>query len=259
MLSYQHGYHAGNLADIHKHRVLAQVLAAMVRAYPHTPLTYMETHAGRGVYDLSDVQATKTGESREGILALLKRGEGITRRDDVYMQSVLNTQTRFGETWYPGSPHIARYILRAQDTLCCFELHPQEFAALNMRLKAKNARLYKKDGYAGVLALSPPAHSSVGLVLVDPSFEVKSEYARVADFIPELVKKWPEAVILLWYPILEAGLHAPMLASLHAQHFTDVWHHEDKFPAESILRMKGSGLFAINARPYLGGMQNNLS
>lgn len=251
MLSYQHGYHAGNLADVHKHRVLAQVLAAMVRAHPRDAITYMETHAGRGVYDLSDVQAKKTGESREGILALLKQKDVFSRVDDAYMQAVKNTQTRFGVTWYPGSPHIARYVLRPSDLMCCFELHPQEFAALNMRLKAKNVRLYKKDGYAGVMSVSPPMDSRVGLVLIDPSFEIKSEYEKVAEFIPALHKRWPEAVVLLWYPILEAGLHVEMIAQLKRMAHADMWHHEDMFPHDSLLRMKGSGLFAINASNYL--------
>jgi 23S rRNA (adenine2030-N6)-methyltransferase len=250
MLSYQHGYHAGNLADVHKHRVLAHVLTQLVRAHPHQPITYMETHAGRGVYDLSDAQATKTGESREGILSLLNNKTAFTRQDDAYMQAVKHTQARFGATWYPGSPHIARYILRPDDALCCFELHPQEFAALNMRLKTKNARLYKKDGYAGVLSLSPPSPHSSWLVLIDPSFEIKSEYDKVAEFIPQLLKRWSEAVILLWYPILDAGLHIPMIESLNARNFADIWHHEDMFPADSMLRMKGSGLFAVNASAY---------
>jgi 23S rRNA (adenine2030-N6)-methyltransferase len=248
MLSYQHGYHAGNLADMHKHRTLAQVLSAMVQAHPDQPISYFETHAGRGVYDLSDAQASKTGEAKEAVLAM---NLSQCAEDDVYAQAIRATQARFGKSWYPGSPHIARHILRPQDMLHCFELHPQEFAALSMRLKAKNVRLYHKDGYKGVMGLVPPRSSEAGLVLIDPSFEVKSEYAQVAEFIPKLLEKWPQAMILLWYPILDAGLHQAMIASLMKVDLPQVWYHEEIFPQESVLRMKGSGVFAVNMTKLL--------
>jgi len=236
MLSYQHSYHAGNLADIHKHRLLAETLAVMLRQ--ESPITYMETHSGRGVYDLSGAEARKTGEAKEGAQALAALPEGHPYRD-----CVAQTKARYGEYSYPGSPQIARLMLRPTDTLHLHELHPQEYAALTARIKARNIRMYKKDGYAGVLALAG-RQSGRGLVVVDPSYEVKTEYDKVAAFIPALKEKWPEVCVLLWYPLLEAGLHAPMLEAL-CKAFPDSTRDDITFPETSRLRMQGSGMWKM--------------
>lgn len=234
MLSYQHSYHAGNLADIHKHRILAETLTAML--CEDAPIVYMETHSGRGVYDLSGAEAKKTGEAKEGAQALAALPE-----DHPYRICVAQTKARYGEQNYPGSPQIARLLLRPVDTLHLHELHPQEYAALTARIKAKNIRMYHKDGYKGVLSLAN-RQSGRGLVVVDPSYEVKNEYEEVAAFIPALKKKWPEVSVLLWYPILEAGLHAPMLEALNKA-FPDSTRDEIAFPESSRLRMQGSGMW----------------
>lgn len=234
MLSYQHSYHAGNLADIHKHRLLAETLAAMVS--DDAPVTYMETHSGRGVYDLSGPEAAKTGEAKEGLAALRALPE-----THPYRQCVAQTKARYGEQAYPGSPQIARLLLRASDALHLHELHPQEYAVLTARIKAKHIRMYKKDGYKGVLSLAARAQGR-GVVMIDPSYEIKSEYDTVAAFIPELKRKWPVAAVLLWYPVLEAGLHAPMLAALSAA-FPEARRDEAAFSEASRLRMQGSGMW----------------
>lgn len=238
MLSYQHSYHAGNLADVHKHRALAEALAALT-ASNAPPLVYMETHAGRGVYDLSGEEAKKTGEAKEGKAALLELPE-----DHPYRLCIGETQARYGKHFYPGSPQIARLLLRPADRLHLHELHPQEYAALTARIKAKNIRMYKKDGYKGVLALCPTVAGQHGLVLIDPSYEVKSEYEEVAAFIRALRAKWPEARVLLWYPVLEAGLHTPMLEALNAA-FPAATSDEVTFPSASPLRMLGSGMWKL--------------
>lgn len=232
MLSYQHSYHAANLADFHKHTMLAETLATLVA--DSEPLTYMETHAGRGVYDLTGEEARKTGEAKAG-RALWE----TLAVEHPYRQTIAATQTRYGRDWYPGSPQIARSLLRASDRLHLFELHPQEYVALSMRIKAKNIRMHHRDGYKGVLALSPPVPRR-GLVLIDPSYEVKSEYEQAAEFILKLRTKWPEVRILLWYPILEAGLHEAMLERLPEGNRDEV-----AFPEESGLRMLGSGMWRV--------------
>lgn len=236
MLSYQHSYHAGNLADIHKHRILAETLAEMVQE--DAPISYMETHSGRGVYDLSGAEAKKTGEAKEGAQALAALPE-----DHPYRRCVAQTKARYGEHAYPGSPQIARLMLRDADTLHLHELHPQEYAALTARIKAKNIRMYKKDGYAGVLSLANRQEGR-GLVMVDPSYEVKDEYDAVAAFIPALKKKWPEVMVLLWYPVLEAGLHTPMLEVL-SNALPDSTRDDIAFPESSRLRMLGSGVWKM--------------
>lgn len=240
MLSYQHGYHAGNLADLHKHRLLAQWLSRMVQ--DAESMTYIETHAGRGVYDLASLEAIKTGEAKAGIEQALKN-QPISG-DDPYLQVVAATKARYGASWYPGSPSIARQILRDQDMLHLFELHPQEFAALKARIRARNIRMYHKDGYQGALSLAKVG-AGRGLVLIDPSYEVKREYDQAAEFIVALHAKWPSAAILLWYPILEAGLHESMIVRLNMAGFANTFHDEVLFAQDSGLRMKGSGLWGV--------------
>ncbi len=200
------------------------------------PLTYIETHAGRGVYDLSGAEAKKTGEAKEGEAALAELSE-----DHPYRSCIAQTQTRYGKHFYPGSPQIARLLLRPSDTLHLHELHPQEYAALTARIKARNIRMYKKDG----LKAAPhvlPSHGGRTLVLIDPSYEVKSDYEAVAACIHTLKAKCPEAQMLVWYPVLEAGLHLKMLAALETVNpkaSNDIY----LFPETTKLRMKGSGMW----------------
>jgi 23S rRNA (adenine2030-N6)-methyltransferase len=235
MLSYQHSYHAGNLADAHKHRLLAERLSGL--ALYSQPLTYMETHAGRGVYDLGGAEARKTGEAQEGEVAWRALPD-----DHPYRTCITATRARYGKESYPGSPQIARLLLRASDRLHLFEKHPQEYAALTARIKGKNLRMHRQDGYSGVLRLASPALRQ-GIVLVDPSYEVKEEYQTVAEFIPRLHARWPEAEILLWYPVLEAGRHTAMLERLNASGLPCVGKDETLFPEHARLRMRGSGVW----------------
>lgn len=238
MLSYQHGYHAGNLADLHKHRVLAEWLVRLT--HESSPITYIETHAGRGVYDLCSDESRKTGEAQSGIERSLNNKE--LPDDHPYYAVIQKTKKRYGASWYPGSPTIARQLLREQDMLHLFELHPQEYAALKARIRAKNIRITQKDGYAGALSLARAAKGR-GLVLIDPSYEVKHEYDLVVECVRELHNKWPQAAVLVWYPILEAGLHRSMVEALSQLASGRVFHDEAVFPPDSGLRMQGSGLW----------------
>ncbi len=234
MLSYQHGYHAGGPADIHKHRALASVLSLLTQK--DRPITYMETHAGRGIYDLTDEKAQKTGEWRAGI--------GKAERDDHPFWNALDlVRDHFGPDSYPGSPLVAQALLREQDRCILMELHPAEYAAL---AEAIDAEVHRRDGFEGVLALSPPQPRR-GLVLVDPSYEVKSEYMDVVDFAKALIAKWPEVVLMVWYPLLPDGRHKAMIEALGG--VVD----EVRFPQHKGRGMEGSGLVILNA-PY--GIEN---
>lgn len=243
MLSYQHGYHAGCLADVHKHGALA-VLCARLREKPK-PLSYLESHAGRALYDLASPEAEKTGEAKAGILRLI--ADGAVAEDQPLAQAIRMTQARFGTGFYPGSPMIAAQLLRPTDMLHLMELHPQEHAALRHAMKGRNAHIHRRDGYEGLLAIAPPTPRR-GLVLIDPSYEVKTEYLRVAEVVIALQAKWPEAVVMIWYPILEAGLHAPMIDRLQQAALPEMLRREVRFrrtPGAS--GMRGSGLAIVNA------------
>lgn len=243
MLSYQHGYHAGNLADVHKHAALAVLLAAL--AAKDKPLSYLESHAGRGFYDLAAPQARKTGEAAEGAVAAL--AADVLPADHPWVAAVHAVRAERGPTAYPGSPAIARALLRPGDRMHLMELHPQEHAALRDGFQGAGVHVHRRDGHEGLPALVPPVPRR-GLALIDPSYEVKTEYAAAARLAIEAHRKWPQGVILLWYPVLEAGLHRAMLAALTAAALPNVWNEEVAF-AGSALRMRGSGLFCVNL-PY---------
>jgi len=148
---------------------------------------------------------------------------------------------------YPGSPLIAAQLLRHGDRMTLAELHPQEHAALAGLMGAR-ARVEKRCGFELAQALCPPQPRR-GVLMIDPSYEVKSDYGRVPKFIATIHRKWNVGVILLWYPILEAGAHAPMVAQIRAAH-PEAQLHEARFPPiRDGHRMIGTGLAVLNA-PY---------
>jgi 23S rRNA (adenine2030-N6)-methyltransferase len=239
MLSYQHLYHAGNLADVHKHAVLAWVLDYLTRK--DKPLTYIETHAGRGVYDLGADEAIKTGEAAAGIAL----AEGWFAKDHPYRQRLDETRAAHGARAYPGSPLIAALGLRETDTIHLAELHPQEVAALRSVAGDWGAHVYQTDGFDLALALTPPTPRR-GLMLIDPSYEVKADYLAIPRHLAQIHRKWNVGLLILWYPILTGGAHVPMLAAL-AETFPDALRHEVRFPpVRDGHRMEGSGLFIVN-------------
>jgi 23S rRNA (adenine2030-N6)-methyltransferase len=239
MLSYQHLFHAGNLADVHKHAVLAWVLDYLTRK--EKPLSYIETHAGRGVYDLSSEAAVKTGEAAAGI----RLAETHFPEDHPYRQRLDETRAVLGPDAYPGSPLIAALGLRETDTIHLAELHPQEMAHLRATAADWGAQLYQKDGFELALALTPPTPRR-GLMLIDPSYEVKADYEVIPRHVVAIHRKWNVGILILWYPILRGGTHAPMLAALTTA-FPESFRHEVRFPpAREGHRMEGSGLFVVN-------------
>ena len=239
MLSYQHIFHAGNLADVHKHAVLAWMLTYLTQK--DKPLSYIETHAGRGLYDLGSDEAVKTGEARMGI----ERVETRFAPDHPYRQRLQEVRAQWGEMAYPGSPLIAGLCLREADRLHLADLHPQEFRALKENLSLWEPHLEQKDGFEFALSLTPPLPRR-GLMLVDPSYEVKADYDYIPGFLQNSARKWNVGVLVLWYPILTGNPQAGMVRALRAA-FPEGFCHEVSFPpAREGHRMVGSGLFVIN-------------
>jgi len=243
MLSYQHAFHAGNLADVQKHALLAVMLDYLTAKAK--PLSYLETHAGRGLYDLAGEDAQKTGEAVVGITRAL--AQDWFADDHPYRRALAQVQARHGAAAYPGSPLLAECFLRPGDKMHLAELHPQEFAALSAVIRS--AQIYQQDGFQTAQSICPPTPRR-GLMLIDPSFEVKADYETVPAFIAQINRKWNVGVIALWYPILADLRHAPMLAALKAANLPKVLHHEVRFPpARPGHGMIGSGMFIVNA-PY---------
>lgn len=240
MLSYQHIYHAGNLADVHKHALLAWTLAYLTRK--DKPLSYLETHSGRGLYQLDAPEAIKTGEAAQGVGTLAQ-----AFADHPYGRALARIRADHGPNAYPGSPMIAAQILRATDSIQLAELHPQEFAALDQAMSPFGAHCHKRDGFEMAQALCPPTPRR-GLLLIDPSYEIKADYPRIPKFIAQIHRKWNVGIIALWYPVLTSGAQADMVSALKASSLPGALCHEVRFPpAREGHGMVGSGMFFVNA------------
>ncbi|TRW94822.1 23S rRNA (adenine(2030)-N(6))-methyltransferase RlmJ [Paracoccus sp. M683] len=239
MLSYQHAYHAGNLADFHKHALLAVALDYLMRK--DKPLSYLETHAGRGLYRLDSAESQKTGEAQAGIRRA--EAESWLQAGHPYLSALAAVRAAHGRTAYPGSPLVAHYFLRKKDSVHLAELHPAEHAALSW--VAGFATIHRRDGFAMAQSLCPPTPRR-GLMLIDPSYEVKSEYDDIPRHISQIVRKWNVGTIALWYPILTDERHLPMLKRLRSDH-RDALVSEIRFPPiRPDHNMVGSGMFWIN-------------
>lgn len=239
MLSYQHIYHAGNPADVQKHALLAWLMDYM--AGKGKPLTYIETHSGRGLYNLAAPEAVKTGEAAAGIAQY----ERLFPKDHPYRRCVAQVRAAYGPSAYPGSPMIAGLLLRDTDRMVLAELHPREYAALDEAMEGFGAEVRREDGLAMAEAICPPMPRR-GVVVIDPSYEVKEDYARIPAIIANIARKWPVGIIVLWYPILENRAHVPMLEALQDK-FPEALRHEVDFPpVRPGHRMTGSGMFVIN-------------
>ncbi|WP_299146468.1 23S rRNA (adenine(2030)-N(6))-methyltransferase RlmJ [uncultured Tateyamaria sp.] len=241
MLSYQHIYHAGNLADVHKHSLLAWMLDYLTAK--DKPVSYIETHGGRALYHLDAPEALKTGEAAQGIA----RTRHWFPDAHPYAKSLAETCGIAGETAYPGSPLIATQRLRDTDTITIAELHPQEHNALELALPTAICR--NMNGFDMAHGMVPPTPRR-GLMLIDPSFEIKDDYDTIPGHIKKYVRAWNVGIIALWYPLLTSGAHHNMLKTLEKDH-PDALRHEVRFaPARPGHGMIGSGLFVI--RPPFG-------
>ena len=209
-MNYRHAYHAGNFADVLKHVVLTRVLVYM-QLKPQ-PFRCIDTHAGAGLYDLASVEAGKTGEWRDGI----GRIETAAAPADVaallapYLDAVRaqcgSTGTDGALGAYPGSPLLARQLMRPCDTLIANELHPEDGARLRDVLKgARYAKVMALDGWVAIKSLLPPPERR-GVVLIDPPFESADEFLRLEAAIGEGLRRFAQGVFVVWYPVKdEAG------------------------------------------------------
>jgi 23S rRNA (adenine2030-N6)-methyltransferase len=243
MLSYQHAYHAGGPADLHKHLVLAGLLALLTRK--ERGITYLESHAGRGAYDLASAETAKTGEAMRGI-ALVEPGA------HPFWRAVEALRALRGATAYPGSPAVAQALLRPQDRMVLMELHPAEHAALEGAMARRDdgpdIAIHRRDGAEGLRALTPPQPRR-GLALIDPSYEVKTEYTDTALTALEIATRWPEGIIAIWYPLLPGARHEGLVGPIEAVAPAGLLRDEVLFADPPARGMFGSGMILLNA-PY---------
>ncbi|HTD04481.1 23S rRNA (adenine(2030)-N(6))-methyltransferase RlmJ [Undibacterium sp.] len=215
MLSYRHAFHAGNHADVLKHFVTIQLFNYL--AQKDTAYTYIDTHAGAGLYALDGGYASKNAEYETGIAPLWDRKD-LPAALAEYVDLVKEMNPSGKMRYYPGSPYCAEKILREQDRLRLFELHPSEIKILSenfQRLDAhkeaqgqrpttrgKRTIISAGDGFLGLKALLPPP-SRRGLVLIDPPYEVKDDYRRVKETLEDALKRFPTGTYAVWYPVLQ--------------------------------------------------------
>jgi 23S rRNA (adenine2030-N6)-methyltransferase len=192
-MNYRHGYHAGNFADVVKHIALVAILLHLKKK--DTAFAVVDSHAGRGRYDLGGEQAGKTGEARSGIGRLAGLSGDLPEALAAYLALVSENGS------YPGSPLIAAQLLRPHDHLTAVEKQPEEFAILQRTMMPfRNAVAENADGYARAVKLQPPA-SRRGLVLMDPPFELPDEFSALALAIRKANRKFTTGIIVAWYPI----------------------------------------------------------
>lgn len=193
MLSYQHGFHAGNRADVLKHACLHAVLTGLKKS--GQKLFYVETHSGRGLYDLTGAQAEKTGEAEAGVLALLNN------KAPKPLKAWLTHVSGAGPKAYPGSPVLAAKCLDPKDRLVLFEKHPKEYDALyNVMKHDDRVQVKRSDGYGGALKLAPRSGEQM-VVFIDPSYETMRDMDALAEWAPRALRRWPKAVLIIWLPL----------------------------------------------------------
>lgn len=247
MLSYQHAYHAGNFADVHKHLTLYAVKDHLLRK--KSAITYIDTHAGRGLYPLASKEALKLQEHREGIEPLWKARKSLNNPLLVeWLSQVARVQPDgIGLSCYPGSPWWLSQGLREQDALRLCELHPGEHAELfDQALPAAAVRVHG-DGLKELEARVPVATPRL-CVLIDPSFERKTEYQEVADSALYALAKVRHAVLMIWYPLLPSGAHHTLLDALSASGVRKIWQSELHLrePGGERHGMYASGMLVVN-------------
>lgn len=249
MLSYRHSYHAGNHADVIKHLVEVAILQYLLKK--DKPFCYHDTHAGAGLYSLESSHAQKTAEYQTGIGRLFPyQAQLQSPALQHYLQLVQQLNPSGTLQFYPGSPSIARLMLRSTDSIQATELHPTDFPLLQAQfLKRGHCRIEQMDAYAGLKAMLPPLHKR-GLILIDPPYELKTEYQDLIKGLQLAYQRFPQATYAIWYPVIERASIEAVLASIAQTGIRNQLRIEFCPKADSLgFGMTGSGMLVINP-PY---------
>lgn len=244
MLSYRHSFHAGNHADVLKHIVQSLILNSLQQK--EKPFVYHDTHSGVGRYDLTHEWSEKTGEYKQGIARVWQQ-DNIPAELDSYLDAI--RQLNQGETlrYYPGSPRVARAHLREQDRMVLTELHPSDYPLLEQEFhRDRQVSIYKEDGFARLKASLPPQERR-GLVLIDPPYELATEYRDVVRAIAQSYKRWATGIYAIWYPVVNRCDIDDMLEGLQGLEIRKILQIELGVAPDTNERgMTASGMIVIN-------------
>ena len=249
-MNYRHIYHAGNFADVVKHAVLSRIIEYLKKK--DGAFRVIDTHAGRGVYDLSSAEAQKTGEWRDGIGRLMDASlpQAAAELLGPYLEAVRALNPKGGVSRYPGSPALTRHLLRKQDRLSAIELHPLDAKALGAKFAGDiQTRVINLDGWLALGAHIPPKERR-GVVLVDPPFEEPGEFDRMIQGLVKAHKRWPGGLYAFWYPIKDrraVNAFRSDLKETGIARITDIVFEVRPSSAEP--RLDGCGVTVVNL-PY---------
>jgi 23S rRNA (adenine2030-N6)-methyltransferase len=254
MLSYRHAFHAGNHADVLKHFIEVQLLRYL--AQKDKPFWYIDTHAGAGCYALDSSYAAQNAEYESGIARLWDRDDlPVPLADYVALVKRINPDGQM--KLYPGSPLVALELLRKQDRMRLFELHPTDSEILQQNFSAHGSRILMQtaDGFGALKALLPPPPRRA-LILIDPPYEEKQDYQRVVSALRDSLKRFAGGVYAVWYPQLQRA-EARQLPEQLKKLPVKSWMHvalSIQAPSEDGFGMHGSGMFIINPPWLLHGV-----
>ena len=252
-MNYRHHFHAGNFADVCKHALLVQLVRGLQRK--EKGFLFLDTHAGRGRYDLSIAahgdSLERKPEHPDGIGRLWGRS-GLPEALTEYLSLVQTFDRQSGNSgdvphFYPGSPRLVQVIARPQDRLALCEKHPDEFAALRDEFTfASRTSVHQLDGYKALRAMLPPLEKRA-LVLIDPPFEEQDEFAQIVDGLRDGLRRLPGGTFAVWYPLTERARVDAFLDELVALDLPPTFTAEVTIAGDgALMKMKGCGLAVLN-------------
>jgi 23S rRNA (adenine2030-N6)-methyltransferase len=244
MLSYRHQFHAGNVSDVFKHAMLTRLLIALAKK--DKPFCVLDTHAGLGLYDLQHPWSQKTAEWRQGIGRVWGRSDAPAALAP-YLDAIRADNADGHLQHYPGSPRIARRLMRPDDRLVLCELNKDDCAALKgVFAGVRHTAVHNQDGFAAIKAFLPPRERR-GLTFIDASFDQADEFGRITRAIKEAHTRFATGMIAAWYPLMAPAAMQAFVRSLQASKLPKMLQLElSVYPEDYMDHIRGSGMIVVN-------------